>query len=821
MTVALALILGIFLMSPGLTFAGVGGADVPTVTSPVTVGQTGLSWSFTITNLSTTPNDVDNVQVLSPNNIFFTTTCGIASPDGICPAGSREAPNTITISPLTGTGLAGTACAGVSFTVAATANPNEYVFTPGANVILGPSSAGGNAARCQVNFTVNINAAPVHDSSSVLPGLQTSQLARVETLQDTTTLETGSCAGTSTVLMSATPTISTTPNPTSGPIGTVLNDSATLSGGVSPTGTITFNLFGVNDQTCSGAPIFTNTVPVSGNGTYSTSAGFTTVVAGTYHWMATYSGDASNASVSSICADEAVVIGKIQPTISTTPNPTSGPIGTVLNDSATLAGGSGLNGGPTGTITFKLFGVNDQTCSGAPIFTNTVPVSGNGTYSTSAGFTTVAAGTYHWIATYSGDANNDSVSSICANEAVVIRAPLTISTTPNPTSGPVGTVLNDCAALSGGVNPTGTIAFKLFGVNDQTCSGAPIFTNTVPVSGSGTYCTSAGFTTVEAGTYHWIATYSGDANNDSVSDLCANEAVVIGKTSPPSSGEDPYIAVVGNDIGANAFYLSPKHEQFLYDQTGIDVPVTGEAFTTNAPLIEPEICDTLGIATVVNDIPGPPFTFRGNFNGRITAGNQGYYQWSIRLPKKPSGEINLCFQCGVLKPDAFKFWDFSAVLACAAETGERIGTGGLCVREEVDPGVNPVISAALPVITAVASPGPHAPVGFVPFNLTAFRNPGTYNLALFDSGAAVVNDAATQVLNGTTDTRILLKACMDKCVLVKLPVTGQVNALGQLEQDLEAGDLITVRMNIPRANTVDVYCHKESLRVMGVGEGMF
>ena len=89
----------------------------------------------------------------------------------------------------------------------------------------------------------------------------------------------------------------------------------------------------------------------------------------------------------------------------------------MLNDSATLSGGFN----PTGTITFKLFGVNDQTCGGTPIFTNTVPVSGNGTYSTSAGFTTAAAGTYHWIATYSGDVSNNGVSSICANEAVVIE----------------------------------------------------------------------------------------------------------------------------------------------------------------------------------------------------------------------------------------------------------------------------------------------------------------------------------------------------------------------------------------------------------------
>jgi len=50
---------------------------------------------------------------------------------------------------------------------------------------------------------------------------------------------------------------------------------------------------------------------------------------------------------------------------------------------------------------------------------------------------------------------------------------------------------------------------------------------------------------------------------------------------------------------------------------------------------------------------------------------------------------------------------------------------------------------------------------------------------------------------------------MDKCIVAKLPVTGQVNALSEIEYDLEAGDLIDVRINIPRANTVDIYCPEE------------
>ena len=46
-------------------------------------------------------------------------------------------------------------------------------------------------------------------------------------------------------------------------LGGTISDTATLSGGTAPTGTITFRLYGPDDATCTGAVIFTSTVPVS------------------------------------------------------------------------------------------------------------------------------------------------------------------------------------------------------------------------------------------------------------------------------------------------------------------------------------------------------------------------------------------------------------------------------------------------------------------------------------------------------------------------------------------------------------------------------
>jgi hypothetical protein len=310
------------------------------------------------------------------------------------------------------------------------------------------------------------------------------------------------------------------------------------------------------------------------------------------------------------------------------------------------------------------------------------------------------------------------------------------------------------------------------------------------------------------------------------------------------AGENPYIGIVGNDSEFNSFYFSQKHQQFLIDQGEIDVPVCFgsfpsvtpqtrvgglgcEQFRSNKPINQPEICDTQGI---VHDFAKGDFDFFGEPNALITKQNAGYFEWFIRLPKKPNGEINICIQCGVLKPNTFTpFTGFGAVEECAAETGERIGTGW-CTQDQVVAGVNPIVNSALPRLTAIAYPGPYAPVNFAPFHLTAYKNPSNYNLTTnivpddlpTNAHCAMTNNSTSlQVLDGTTNARVLLKSCMDKCVVAKIPVTGQINVLNETEADLEAGDLIQVRLNIPINNTVNIYCHSQSAKIAGIGEGPF
>ena len=198
-----------------------------------------------------------------------------------------------------------------------------------------------------------------------------------------------------------------------------------------------------------------------------------------------------------------------------------------MADTAILSGGSGTPA-PKGTMVFALFNPSQATCGGAAVFADTVKVTGLGKYGTD-GFDADTAGTWHWVASYSGDSINYEIANLCNSGAAVTvsSAVTTLSTTANPASAVVGDTLKDGAKLLGGDVPTGTITFKLFGPTDATCAGTPAFTNTVTVTGNGTYSTSKGFKSNAAGTWHWTATYSGDAINLLSSTACAAEPVTV------------------------------------------------------------------------------------------------------------------------------------------------------------------------------------------------------------------------------------------------------------------------------------------------------
>jgi len=328
--------------------------------------------------------------------------------------------------------------------------------------------------------------------------------------------------------------VHTTPsNADGGPVGTSIVDSATVTGGVNPIGTVTFELFGPSNPTCASGENSSQTwlgrwsVKLNANGTASVPApGFTTTKAGTYNWVATYSGDANNLSAQSACGSESVTFTKATPTIVMVAS-NGGPIGTQIHDTAQVSGGAN----PTGTVTFSLFAPSNPTCastegSAGSVQTVTVPLGSNGA-ATSAGtpYSTIAVGTYNWIAEYSGDANNVSVSTACTDEQVTVGKDPTSVTTAASAGGTTGIALHDTAKVTGAFLPTGTVTFTLYGPADTACTGTALFTSTVALSATGT-ATSATFSgTTATGTYNWIASYSGDANSAPSASKCGAEPV--------------------------------------------------------------------------------------------------------------------------------------------------------------------------------------------------------------------------------------------------------------------------------------------------------
>jgi hypothetical protein len=312
--------------------------------------------------------------------------------------------------------------------------------------------------------------------------------------------------------------ISTTPG-AGGPVGsTTVTDTASLTGGSSPTGTITFNLYGPSDTAdCSGTPADTETAAVTGNGTATTPTGYTPAATGTYWWTASYGGDSGNNAVSTTCGDEQVVIGSASPAIGASGGG-GGTIGASVNASATLTGGFN----PTGTITFTLYSQPDCT---NPIATSPQGVNGDGNY-TSVSFNPLAVGQYYWVAAYSGDSSNLAVASGCNDAQVPIfrGAGPTITTSAQPPVVDAGTLFADVATVAGGFNPTGLITFTLY--STPGCTGV-ITKTSAGVNGDGNYTSPAVALPETTGIFFWVATYSGDVNNLPSGSACDADPVEI------------------------------------------------------------------------------------------------------------------------------------------------------------------------------------------------------------------------------------------------------------------------------------------------------
>jgi autotransporter-associated beta strand protein len=176
-------------------------------------------------------------------------------------------------------------------------------------------TATGDVDYNQINSSADVTFDPNETTASLAVGTfqdTTPEVAETFNVNILSTINAAIADGTGTATITnddkATPTLSTTASPAIF-LGGKITDTATLAAGLNPTGTVTFNLFGPNNATCGGAPVFTSTKPVNGNGNYP-SASFTPTSTGVYRWVASYSGDANNKAIAGTCnaPNEAVTV---------------------------------------------------------------------------------------------------------------------------------------------------------------------------------------------------------------------------------------------------------------------------------------------------------------------------------------------------------------------------------------------------------------------------------------------------------------------------------------------------------------------------------
>lgn len=132
-----------------------------------------------------------------------------------------------------------------------------------------------------------------------------------------------------------------------------------------------------------------------------------------------------------------------------------------------------------------------------------------------------------WTSSQTTDGNSNSYSNNLTIPNCVFSPKIVTTASPGVA---VGGTIGDQAVLSGGHSATGTITFHLYAKSDTTCSTV-LSTGTTTISGNGSYASPV-ITENTAGSYQWIATYSGDANNAAAADACGQPAEQVAVSGP-------------------------------------------------------------------------------------------------------------------------------------------------------------------------------------------------------------------------------------------------------------------------------------------------
>jgi hypothetical protein len=296
-------------------------------------------------------------------------------------------------------------------------------------------------------------------------------------------------------------------------------------------------------------PALTSTKTVT-NGTVPTSGPVTFIQAGALYWKVVYSGESLNAGAASPCI--ALTVTKATPTLSLSLSPNPVVAGRTVSGAATLA--NGVNS-PGGTATYTVYANNTCTTPVTPAQTSTKTVT-NGSAPNSDALAFNLAGTFYWRVSYSGDANNNPVASLCvALNVAKTTATLAMTQVPSPVN--LGDSLTAHFTLSAdAVSPTGTVTLSSYSDASCTTAQAGLGPQTVTLVNGQIPDPPAVVFTISTDVYRQ-ATYSGDANNAAATTSC--QLVAVAQDLPLGLTVSPATTVfLGASVSAQANWPSDE-----------------------------------------------------------------------------------------------------------------------------------------------------------------------------------------------------------------------------------------------------------------------
>lgn len=462
------------------------------------------------------------------------------------------------------------------------------------------------------------------------------------------------CGAATVVVGAATPSLNVGAHPAVAALGDPVRENVTITRGFgAPTGTVTFRLYGPSDADCTGTPVFTTTHTIAELEVSGRSASFVPTQAGTYRWIASYSGDANNNPVAGACGEaDQILTVTARSALLVEATPSAAPLGQQIRARAVLAGAVD----PTGTVTFNLYHPNDGTCF-SPVFTSTVAISADGKATSEAYTPTFNAGsfpymgTYRWLVSYSGDGQNPpSIPQTCASPGATVtvgKVTPTLTVQADPPQIAPGDESRAVATLSDGHYPSGNVTFSLY--SDAACTNR-IATSTnflgAPDEETGAQTATSRDVELEAGTYHWTASYPGDTAHNAVSTPCGapGQSVTVSKTTPTLTitDETPTSVQVGSPTRAEAALGGGAQAGML-------------SFVVYGPATSGSVCDPTDLPamahhsfTVDGRDPTQGDVYRdGSYtSGEFRPTELGTYFWEVRYQSLNGSNLSVSETCG-------------------------------------------------------------------------------------------------------------------------------------------------------------------------------